>query len=92
MEGAVLQGVLINEAIEMVFQLAGDFGRSTRAWAIHQTLGALVGKALHPFPQGRIRQVEGGGDGGDVLTRDHRMDGLCPAKDPGLFRLLQDGL
>ena len=85
----MLQGVLINEAIEMVFQLAGDFGRSTRARAIHQTLGALVGKALHPFPQGRIRHVEGGGDGGDVLTRDHRMDGLCPAKDTRLLGLLE---
>jgi hypothetical protein len=30
----MLQGVLINEAIEALFQLAGDFGRSTRAWAI----------------------------------------------------------
>jgi hypothetical protein len=54
MEGAVLQGVLIDEAIEMVFQLAGDFGRSTGARTIHQTPGALVGKAMHPFPQGRI--------------------------------------
>ena len=87
----MLQGVLINEAIEMVFQRAGDFGRSTRARAIHQTLGALVGKALHPFPRRRkkIRQVEGGGDGGDVLTRDHRLDGLCPAKDTRLLGLLE---
>ena len=52
MERAVLQGVLIDEAIEMVFQCAGDFGRSTGARAIHQTLGALVGKAV-PGLRGR---------------------------------------
>jgi hypothetical protein len=30
----MLQGVLINEAIEVLFQCAGDFGRATRARAI----------------------------------------------------------
>jgi len=85
------QGVLINEAIEVLCQRAGDFGRSTRTWAIQQPLGPLIGKALHPFAQGRIRQMEGGGDGGDVLTRDHRMDGLCPAKDTRLLGLLEHG-
>src|SRR4029434_5746042 len=74
-EGAMLEGVLIDQAIEGLFQLARDFGRSTGARAIQQPLGPLIGKALHPFAQGRICQTEGGRDGGDVLTRDHRMDG-----------------
>jgi len=87
----MLQGVLVDEAIELLFQLTRDFGRSTGAWAIPQALGPLLRKALHPFPQGRMRQMEGGGDGGDVLTRDHRMDGLCTAKDPCLLGLLEDG-
>ncbi len=85
----MLQRVLIDEAIEVLFQLARDFGRSTGARAIQQALGPLMRKALHPFTQGRIRQVEGGGDGGDMLTRDHRMDGLCTAKDPRLLGLLE---
>ena len=86
----MLQRVLIDEAIEVLFQLARDFGRSTGARAIPQARGALLRKALHPFPQGRIRQVEGGGDGGDMLPRDHRMDGLCTAKDPRLLGLLEE--
>jgi len=89
MEGAMLQGVLIDEAIEMLFQFTRHFGRSTGTGTIEQTLGPLIGKALHPFAQGRIRHAEGGGDGGDVLTRDHRMDGLCPAKDTRLLGLLE---
>jgi integrase len=47
----MLQGVLIDQAIEVLFQLARDFGRSTGARAIHQSLCALVGKAVDPFPQ-----------------------------------------
>ena len=87
----MLQGVLIDEAIEVLFQLACDFGRSPGAWSIQQALGPLMRKALHPLTQGRIRHVEGGGDGGDVLTRDHRMDGLCTAKDTCLLGLLEYG-
>jgi hypothetical protein len=82
MEGAVLQGVLIDEAIEMGFQLAGDFGRLLGARTIDETLSALGGKAMHPFPQGRIRQLKRVGDvldmpfGGLNLTdgkRSHRV-------------------
>ena len=75
----MLQGILIDEAIEVLCQLARDFGRSTGARAIPQALGSLLRKALHPFTQGRIRQVEGGGDSGDMVPRDHRMDGLGTA-------------
>jgi len=34
MERAMLEGVLTDEAIEMLCQLAGEFRRSPRAWAI----------------------------------------------------------
>jgi len=87
----MLEGVLIDQAIEVLFQLARDFGRSTGAWAIQQPLGPLIGKTLHPFAQGRIRQMEGGGDGRDVLPRNHRMDSLCTAKDTCLLGLLEQG-
>jgi hypothetical protein len=49
MEGAVLQRVLIDEAIEVLFQLARDFGRSTGARAIHEAWRTLVGKAMDPL-------------------------------------------
>jgi len=40
MDGAMLQGVLIDQAIEVLFQFARDFGRATGARAIDQTLCA----------------------------------------------------
>jgi hypothetical protein len=92
MERAVLQGVLIDEAIEMVFQCAGDFGRSTGARAIHQTLGALVGKAVDPFTQGSIGQVQRVGDRLEALPCDDVAHGLGTAEDTGLFRLLEHRL
>ena len=87
----MLQGVLLNEALEVLFQLTGECGRSTRARAIPQALRPLLRKALHPFPQGSIRHVEGGGDGGDMVPRNDRMDRLGTAKDPRLLGLLEEG-
>jgi hypothetical protein len=40
---------LIDQAIEVLFQLARDFGRSPGARAIQQALGPLLRKALHPY-------------------------------------------
>ena len=40
----MLQGVLIDQTMEVLFQLARDFGWSTRARAIHQAMDPLVGK------------------------------------------------
>jgi hypothetical protein len=48
-EGAVLQGVLIDEAVEMLCEGARDFRGSTGTRAIHQPLDPLIGKAMHPF-------------------------------------------
>ena len=88
----MLQGVLIDEAIELLCQLAGDFGRSTGARAIHETLGSLIGKAMHPFPQGGIGKLE---RVGDVLDAPSFHDGaysLGAAKDACLFGLFQEGV
>jgi hypothetical protein len=89
---AVLERVLIDEAIEMLFQLAGDFGWSTGARSIQQALGPLLRKALHPFSEGGIGHVEGRGDGVDMVAGHDLTDGLRPAKDASLLGLLQDGL
>jgi hypothetical protein len=80
---------LVNEVIEVLFQRARDCGWATGACAIPQALGPLLRKALHPFPQGSIRQVEGRGDGRDMVTRDHRTDSLGTAKDTRLLGLLE---
>ena len=85
----MLEGVLVHEAIEVLFQLARDFRWATGACSIQQALGPLLRQALHPFPQGSIRQVEGRGNGRDMVTRDHRTDSLGTAKDTRLLGLLE---
>jgi len=42
----VLQGVLIDEAIEVLFQLSRDFGRSTGPWSVNEAWRALLSKAM----------------------------------------------
>jgi hypothetical protein len=83
---------LIDEAIEMFFQRAGDFGRATGARAIHQTWGALVGKAMHPFPQGRIRKLERVGDVLDTPSFDDVAYRLGTAEEARFFGLCQEGV
>ena len=63
MDGAMLQGVLIDEAIEVPFQLACDFGRAPGARAIDSSLRALAGKAIDPLAQDGRRQLERVRDG-----------------------------
>jgi hypothetical protein len=48
-EGAMLQGILIDEAVEMLFECACYLRGSTGARAIHQALDSLMGKTIHPF-------------------------------------------
>jgi hypothetical protein len=92
MDGTVLQRVLIDEALEVLFQLARDCGWSTRARAIHQTLGTLAGKAMHPFPQGRIRQLERVGDMLDALALDDVAYSLGTAEEAHFFGLFQEAI
>jgi hypothetical protein len=92
MEGAVLQGVLINQAIEVLFQRARDFGRSPGARAVHQAWHPLIGKAVDPFAEGRIGKLERVGDGLEPLAFDDLAHGLGTAKDTSLFRLFQEGI
>ena len=89
MEGAVLQGVLIDEAIEMLFQFTSHFGRSTGTGTIEQASGALIGKAMDPFAEGGIGQRERIGDGLQAGAFDDFTDRLSTTEDPGLFRLFQ---
>jgi len=89
MEGAMLQRVLIDEAIEVLFQCACHFGRSTGAGTIAQALGALVGKAIDPLAEGGIGKRERIGDGLQAGAFDDFADRLSTTEDPSLSRLFQ---
>ena len=92
MEGAVLQGILIDEAIEVLLQLARDFGRSTGARAIQQALRPLLRKALHPLAEGGIGHMERLGDSVDMVPYHNLTDGLRTAKDSRCLGLLEHGV
>ena len=83
----MLEGVLIDKAIEVLFELTCDFGRSTGAWAIHQARHALVGKAVDPFTEGGIGKVQRVGDRLEPLPGNDGPDRLGTAECPGFFRL-----
>src|SRR5262249_19561076 len=92
MHGPMLQGVLIDEAIEVLFQLARHCGRAPGARAIKQARGPLLRKALHPFARGGMGQMERRGDGVDMVAGHDLPDRLRPAKDPRCLGLLEQGV
>jgi hypothetical protein len=92
MEGAVLQGVVIDQAMEVLFQLTCDLTRSTGAGVVHEAWRALVGKAMDPLTERRIGRGQRVRDGLEALAFDDFTHGLGPAKDPSLFRLFQEGI
>jgi hypothetical protein len=87
----MLEGVLIDEAIEVLGQLARDFGWSTGAPAIQQPLGSLLGKTLHPFAQRGIGKGQGVRDRLEALAFDDFAHRLGTAEDTGLLGLLEEG-
>ncbi len=88
----MLQGVVIDEAIEVLFQLARDFRGSTGAGAISQALDTLVREAMDPLAQGGIGKVQRVGDRLEALSFDDLAHGLGTAKDTSLFRLFHEGV
>jgi hypothetical protein len=88
MDRAMLEGVLIDEAIEVLFQLACHFRRSSRAWAIDQALDSLAGKTMDPRAERGIGKEEGVRDGLQTLPFHDVAHGLGTAEDAGFFGLL----
>jgi hypothetical protein len=88
MDGLVLQGVLIDQAIEVLFQCARDFGRSPGARAVDEPPRTLVRKAVDPFTQGGIGKVQCVRDRLEPLPGDDSADRLGAPACPGFFRLL----
>ena len=76
----------------MLFQLAGHLRWATGTRTISQPLDALVGKAMHPFPQGRIRKLERVGDVLDTLSFDDIAYSLGTAQDTYFFGLFQEDI
>ena len=92
MKRAVVQRVLVDEAIEVLFQLTGDLGRSARAGAVRKAWRTLVGKTMDPLAQRGIGKVQCIRDRLETLAFDDFTHGLGTAKDPRLFRLFQEGI
>ena len=84
----MLQGVLLDEALEVPFQRGGHFGRSTRARAIHQAVYPLVGQAVDPCAEGGRGKGQRVGDRLEPLPVDDVAYGLSTAEDPSCLRLL----
>ena len=59
----MLEGVLIDETVKLGFQLAGHFERSSATGAVQEAAGAFASKALHPFAQGGVGEMEEVRDG-----------------------------
>jgi len=91
-EGALLAGVLLTEAIAVLRSCARDFGGATGARAIHEALRALVGKAIDPRAQRGRGQLEGVGDRVEALPFDDSAHGWGTTEDTGRLGLLEEGV
>jgi hypothetical protein len=83
---------LINEAIEVLFEGTGHLRGAPGAWSLHQPLHPLVGKAIDPLAESRIRQGEGVRDGWATLPLHNVVHGLGTAQAAGCFGLLYAGV
>jgi hypothetical protein len=88
----MVQGVLLDEAIEVLFQGTGYFGRSTGARAVEEARGPCMGKAMDPFAEGGISKRKCVGDRLQVGAFDDCTNRLGASADAGLVRLLQHGI
>jgi hypothetical protein len=85
---AVLEWVLVEEAIKVVCQGTCHFRWATRARTVGEALHPLVSKAMDPFAERGIGKVQRVGDGLEALPADDITDGLGTPEDPGFLRLL----
>jgi hypothetical protein len=92
MAGAVREGVLVDEPIEVVRQLAGYFAGTPGAGAIRQALDPLVGEAMDPLAQCRIGKVQRVGHRLEAVPLDDVAHGLGTAEDASLLGLLKEGI
>jgi hypothetical protein len=92
MARAMLEGVLVDEPIEVVCQLAGHFGWATGAGTVPQALDPLVGEAMDPLAQRGIGKVQRVGHRLEAVPLDDLAHRLGTAEDTGLLGLLEEGI
>jgi hypothetical protein len=92
MQRAMLERVLVDQTIKVLRQCAGDFGWAPGARTIGEARHPLMGKAMDPFPQGRIGKVERVRDRLQALAFDDLAHGLGTTEDPGFLGLFEKGL
>jgi hypothetical protein len=83
---------LLDQALEVRFQLTGDCRRSPGAGVVHEAWRAVVGKAMDPLTEGGIGKGQRVRDGLEALAFDDFTHGLGPAKDSRRFRLFHEGI
>ena len=88
----MLQGVLLDKALEVLFQRARDFGGAPGAGAVQEAWRALVGKAMDPLAQCGIGKGQRVRDGLQALAFDDLAHGLGTAEDAGFRGLLYEGI
>ena len=88
----MLKWVLIDEVVEPGFDLADHFSRSAATGAVKKAAGAFLSKALYPFSQGGVGELEGVRDGFDGLPGDDPTNGLSTAKHTDFLGVLHQGI
>jgi hypothetical protein len=92
MAGAMLEGVLVDEPIEVIGQRAGHFGWAPRAGAIRPALDSLAREAMDPLAQRGIGKVQRVRHRLEAVPLDDFTHGLGTAEDASLLRLLKAGI
>jgi len=88
----MLEGVLIDEAIEVALELAGDLTGWSRTGPIQEPCGAFSIKAMHPLSHRRVGEVEAVGDHLHTSAFDHLAYRLSASKEPRLLGFFEERL
>ena len=88
----MLERVLIDQLVELGFDLAGHVGRSAATGAVEEAAGAFLSKALNPFSQGGVGKMESIRDGFDGVPGGDLTDGLSTAKNTDFLGVLHQGI
>jgi hypothetical protein len=92
MVGAMLERVVVDEAIEVLREGPGYLRRSTGAGAVRKALDPVVGKAMHPCAQRGIGKVARVRDGWEAWLFHDFAHGLGTPEHAGLFGRLQESI
>ena len=88
----MIQRVLIDETIELLFQCAGHFGRVDRNVGDPPAPGCLGWQSDAPISAGQNTKLERVGDVLNALSFDDIAHSLGTAEDARVFGLFQEGI